>query len=66
MEFPLKNKLAVALLPIAGVAHRAAIIPTASRRLIRPERNFAEDISFKMPFCNKNSSNYLAANEIIS
>jgi hypothetical protein len=36
IELLLKNKLADASLPIAAVAQRAAIIPTASRRLIRP------------------------------
>jgi len=48
MELLLKNKLADALLPIAGIAHKAAIIPTASRRLIHPGRNLAEDIPFNM------------------
>jgi hypothetical protein len=56
MEFLLKNKLADALLPIAGIAHRAAIIPRASRRLIlplihpliHPGRSFAEDIQINM------------------
>ena len=52
MEFLLKDKLADTLLPIAGIAQRAAIIPTASRRLILPVilpgRNLAEDIPINM------------------
>jgi hypothetical protein len=52
MENLLKDKLAGTLLPIAGIAQRTAIIPTASRRLILlvilPGRSFAEDIPITM------------------
>jgi hypothetical protein len=48
MEIPPNANLADALLSIADAAHRAAIIPTASRRLIRPECNFVQSILINM------------------
>jgi hypothetical protein len=53
MEPLLKNKLVDASLPIAGSAQRAAIIATASRRLIHPERTFAEAIPINMSFATQ-------------
>jgi hypothetical protein len=53
MQLLLKNKLADRSLLITGVAHRAAIIPTASRRLIRPANTFANGIPVTMSFAEQ-------------